>query len=221
MWNPGPSSAYPAGMRLFAPLVTLLAALSLVACGPEAPPFTPEDAPPVDVAGDASEVTAGDTGTDAGADAVDAAGGDADVVTDTAADVTVDTSTGDTGDPCDRDGDGHRARSCGGDDCDDANPRAHPDADEWCDGVDENCDGVADSHPSAPIGMQADTAAGRTCNGSLPGGMYTRVPPTCVLPGMTSPCGRFEAPMCFACERVGCVGASNDPGRAVTSTRCM
>lgn len=32
----------------------------------------------------------------------------------------------DTGDPCDKDGDMHKDPSCGGDDCDDTDKRAHP-----------------------------------------------------------------------------------------------
>lgn len=50
--------------------------------------------------------------------------------------------------PCpDADGDGHRASSCGGDDCDDADASRFPGAPEVCDGVDSNCDGAADSDP--------------------------------------------------------------------------
>ncbi len=45
----------------------------------------------------------------------------------------------------DADGDGYAAMSVGGPDCDDTNPLIHPGAPEHCgDGVDDNCNGVAD-----------------------------------------------------------------------------
>jgi len=46
------------------------------------------------------------------------------------------------GDPKDADGDGHDAVVCGGDDCDDGNPRRFPGNVEVCDaqGLDEDCD---------------------------------------------------------------------------------
>jgi len=44
----------------------------------------------------------------------------------------------------DADADGHQSEACGGDDCDDQNPYISPTAAEQCNGLDENCDGVAD-----------------------------------------------------------------------------
>ncbi len=44
----------------------------------------------------------------------------------------------------DRDGDGYLTASNGGNDCDDADPTVHPGADEYCNGVDDDCDGDTD-----------------------------------------------------------------------------
>jgi MYXO-CTERM domain-containing protein len=46
---------------------------------------------------------------------------------------------------CDEDGDGHGGATCGGDDCDDAEPAVYPGAaDAWYDGVDSDCAGDDD-----------------------------------------------------------------------------
>ncbi len=98
-----------------------------------------------------SDPGGGDTGGEDGDVGVDISRAD------TAADTTPvddsgDDEVGDTADDseslpdglfCDDDDDhdGHYAVACGGDDCDDAEPRAFPGATEVCDRVDNNCDG--------------------------------------------------------------------------------
>ena len=100
----------------------------------------------------------GGDGTDAGpgADAsADAPGGD--LTVDLGGDVACD----------DSDGDGHRAASCGGDDCDDTDPHAYPGNPETCDaaGHDEDCD-------PATLGPDADHDGlpATTCCDTQPGG---------------------------------------------------
>ena len=52
----------------------------------------------------------------------------------------------------DGDRDGHLPPAAGGQDCDDTNAAIHPDAEEWCNGVDDNCDGQVD--PDGARGSQ-------------------------------------------------------------------
>ncbi len=58
----------------------------------------------------------------------------------------------------DGDGDGFAPPACGGTDCNDADPTAHPMGIETCDGVDDDCNGVID----APLAADA-CAAGLSC----------------------------------------------------------
>jgi hypothetical protein len=53
----------------------------------------------------------------------------------------------------DGDGDGFLGSICGGDDCDDADAAVFPGADEWCNGVDDDCDGAVDEDDA----LDADT----------------------------------------------------------------
>jgi hypothetical protein len=45
---------------------------------------------------------------------------------------------------CDADADGYFSSACGGSDCDDTDASVYPGADEYCDGVDNDCDGTID-----------------------------------------------------------------------------
>src|SRR5262249_31796709 len=86
--------------------------------------------------------------------------------------------TGGTGDA---DGDGHRASSCGGDDCDDADANRHPGNRAICDGMerDEDCapstfgfrDGDGDSYGDATCcntDLAGTMRCGDDCNDSRP-----------------------------------------------------
>jgi len=69
---------------------------------------------------------------------------------------TTDSEPVDTGEPAaqepDRDQDGHRADV----DCDDENPDVHPEAVDFCNGVDDDCDGEVDEDPSVLWYTDAD-----------------------------------------------------------------
>ena len=55
------------------------------------------------------------------------------------------------GDTEDDDGDGFADRVCGGDDCDDANPFVNARAQELCNGIDDDCDGVVDGADASAL----------------------------------------------------------------------
>lgn len=46
--------------------------------------------------------------------------------------------------PCDSDGDGFKKITCGGSDCRDDDPDIYPGADEYCNGIDDDCDNIID-----------------------------------------------------------------------------
>ena len=69
----------------------------------------------------------------------------------------------------DADGDGYPAATCGGTDCNDANPAIHPGAAEVCgNGVDENCSGVADEGCTVGCGGAPAEAAMSSGAGGSP-----------------------------------------------------
>ncbi|MDB4989969.1 MAG: uncharacterized protein JWN04_5147 [Myxococcaceae bacterium] len=59
----------------------------------------------------------------------------------------------------DADGDGHEAKSCGGDDCRDDDPAVFSGHPELCDGKDNDCDGVVDAAPADQACLAAAPAA--------------------------------------------------------------
>lgn len=89
-------------------------------------------------------------------------------------------------DGTDADGDGVAGVASGGSDCDDAEPEVYPGSVEWCDGVDNDCDGVVDEEdtiytggetymdadgdgyhdlePSGCVGQDASTFEGEDCD---------------------------------------------------------
>jgi len=109
----------------------------------------------------------------------------------------------------DRDNDGHPPVQCGGQDCDDARPDATPGGTERCNGLDDDCDGMADDPPAGvDCGRNSFCMAGRCqCRTGFP----LQCADGCVEP-MTDPvdCGMCGQPcgMMASCMAGTCVCAS-------------
>jgi len=91
------------------------------------------------------------------------------------------------GTPCDADGDGHIDWVCGGTDCNDRDPAIYPGAPELCDGLDNDCDGVADEGCTTPADADSDgyddvATGGTDCDDTDPS----------VHPGATEACNGVD-----------------------------
>ncbi len=70
-------------------------------------------------------------------------------------------------DDFDADEDGYQSTDFGGDDCDDGNSMVYPEAREYCDGLDDDCDGEVDQHCEYSLAEADAIILGATENGAL------------------------------------------------------
>jgi hypothetical protein len=120
-----------------------------------------------------------------------------------------DASSGDAAiDPCDQDGDGHKAMglTCGGDDCCDADPNAYPGQTAYfttptaCGGYDYDCDGVA----TPQYGMANCQSSVLSCSGDgfnqiTACGVEASFS-VCASSGLLSPCTASVGTLTQACR---------------------
>lgn len=113
-----------------------------------------------------------------------------------------------SGDPCDQDGDGHRAMgpTCGGDDCCDADPNVYPGQTAYfttptaCGGYDYDCDGVA----TPQYGLASCQSSVLSCSGDG----FNQVTAcgveapfsVCASSGLLSPCTASVGTLTQACR---------------------
>jgi hypothetical protein len=111
---------------------------------------------------------------------------------------------------CDKDGDGSLAMECGGDDCDDNDPRRSPRFQEICDNIDNNCSGeindgitcVLFAHTANDLYQVDPFKKTATRLGTLPGLLDIDTHPNGTLYGVTAR-DLFKREMFGDWERVG------------------
>ena len=132
-------------LRLSARRTTRPSFLAVVFCASLFAACGDDTAPPAELDGGAADSGVVDSG----------------MVVDARVDAPVDLGSPDLSSCVDGDGDGHRAASCGGDDCDDADPTRYPTATEMCDGDDEDCNDATFGADSDSDGFESSGC----CNG--------------------------------------------------------
>src|SRR5262249_53083157 len=103
------------------------------------------------------------------------------------------------------DSDADGVTDCAGD-CDDHNPSAHPGAHETCDGIDNDCNGVADDGPrSTTRGIRASARTVPNCSQGVPVACVPGTPTSEVCNGIDDDCdgltdeGQGTAPISGPC----------------------
>lgn len=132
------------------------------------------------------------------------------------------------GDTRDRDGDGVASVACGGDDCNDDNRSISPNAEEICNGVDDNCSGEIDDGEGFECvferaGDECETTCGSTgiqrCNSEC---LWECAPPSETCNGADDDCDGDcdEGNQCCAGATVECATTCGTTGTQVCQADC-